>query len=69
MLKINSLYNNNNLLINIFYCQGYWLFHCYFIYQQVISMEIVLNIGGQEDLLYLDFSRNTVISNLPLKKG
>jgi len=29
---------------------GYWLFHCHFIYHQMIGMDILLQVGNQEDI-------------------
>ncbi|CAL1684660.1 unnamed protein product [Lasius platythorax] len=29
---------------------GYWLFHCHFIYHQMVGMEILLKVGNQEDI-------------------
>ncbi|XP_072743934.1 uncharacterized protein [Anoplolepis gracilipes] len=29
---------------------GYWLFHCHFIYHQVVGMEMLLKVGNQEDV-------------------
>ncbi|EFN74335.1 Laccase-4 [Camponotus floridanus] len=29
---------------------GYWLFHCHFIYHQIVGMEMLLKVGKQEDV-------------------
>ncbi|XP_014471746.1 PREDICTED: laccase-4-like [Dinoponera quadriceps] len=29
---------------------GYWLFHCHFIYHQMVGMEVLLKVGDQEDI-------------------
>lgn len=36
--------------LNDIFFQGYWLLHCYFIYYQIIGMEIVLNVGERNHL-------------------